>query len=213
MVVVASNAESYLSECLDSLRSQTLKRIEVIVVDNGSTDGTAVVAHQAAAQDPRFRVLELPQLGLTASRNAGRNSARKVSGLCGRDRHRATYGLCQLGQLAQRHWLRVRGGERTYSQPGKEAPAGLVNVTHDLDRPAQTLVISRLSCSTPARPTASFEGISGTLTSAASLTRQTARPRDCQRHTPGSAVRHASGSAASSALGSILESCCLIRSL
>ena len=72
VVVVASNAESYLNECLASLRSQTLTRIEVIVVDNGSADGTAAVAHHAAAHDPRFRVLACPQLGLTASRETER---------------------------------------------------------------------------------------------------------------------------------------------
>src|SRR5512132_1634763 len=54
VVVVASNAESYLRECLDSLRSQSLKRLEVLVVDDGSTDGTARVADEMAAEDPRF---------------------------------------------------------------------------------------------------------------------------------------------------------------
>ena len=71
VVVVATNAESYLNECLHSLRSQTLKRIEVLVVDNGSTDGTAVVAQEIAANDPRFRVIRRPRLGVSASRNAG----------------------------------------------------------------------------------------------------------------------------------------------
>src|SRR5213076_2590750 len=56
VVIVASNAESYLSQCLGSLRSQTLTAIEVIVVDNGSTDGTGAVADEMAAEDSRFRV-------------------------------------------------------------------------------------------------------------------------------------------------------------
>ena len=52
VVVVATNAEPYLSACLDSLRSQTLKRIEVLVVDNGSTDHTVAIPQEFADQDP-----------------------------------------------------------------------------------------------------------------------------------------------------------------
>src|SRR4029453_1919801 len=74
--VVPGNAEPYLRECLDSLRSQSLKRLEVLVIDDGSTDGTARVAEEMAAEDPRFRVLACPRLGPGASRNAGAQLAR-----------------------------------------------------------------------------------------------------------------------------------------
>ena len=65
VVVVACNAESYLSDCLVSLQSQNLKRLEVLVVDDGSTDDTVTVARAFATVDPRFHVHSRPRLGLT----------------------------------------------------------------------------------------------------------------------------------------------------
>lgn len=140
VVVVASNAESYLSECLDSLRSQTLKRIEVIVVDNGSTDGTAVVAQQAAAQDPRLRVLEFPQLGLTASRNAGARIARGrfLAFVDATDTVPRTAYASLVSSLRDTGSDFAAGSVRTVSRGRRRRPAW-TTVTHDLDRPAQTL--------------------------------------------------------------------------
>lgn len=56
VVVPAFNAARYLGAALDSVLSQSLRDLEVIVVDDGSTDQTAVIAHQYAALDPRVRV-------------------------------------------------------------------------------------------------------------------------------------------------------------
>ena len=126
VVVVASNAESYLSECLDSLRSQTLKRLEVLVVDNGSTDGTVTVAHACAAQIRGFGSSRGPQLGLTASRNAGARLARgKFLAFVDATDTVPRACLCQLDQLAATHWLGLCSRQRTHRHPGKEASASL----------------------------------------------------------------------------------------
>ena len=92
VVVVGHNAEAYLSECLESLRSQTLKRIEVLVVDDGSTDGTVDIARKIAAEDPRFQLLIRPQVGLDCMpAMTGVQVARgEFLAFRGRDRHRAT---------------------------------------------------------------------------------------------------------------------------
>jgi CDP-glycerol glycerophosphotransferase len=139
-VVVASNAEAYLSECLDSLRSQTLKRIEVIVVDNGSTDGTAALAYRAAAQDPRFRVLACPQLGLTASRNAGARIARGrfLAFVDATDTVPRTAYASLINSLRGTGSDFASGSVRTIIRGRRRRPAW-ATVTHDLDRPAQTL--------------------------------------------------------------------------
>jgi CDP-glycerol glycerophosphotransferase len=139
-VVVASNAESYLSGCLDSLRSQTLKRIEVIVVDNGSTDGTAAVARQAAAQDPRFRVLACPQIGLTASRNAGARIARGrfLAFVDATDIVPRTAYASLISSLRDTGSDFAAGNVRTVIRGRRRRPAW-ATVTHDLDRPARTL--------------------------------------------------------------------------
>ena len=57
VVIPARNAAATLDAALDSLHAQTMPDWEAIVVDNGSTDGTATVAHTHAARDPRVRFL------------------------------------------------------------------------------------------------------------------------------------------------------------
>ena len=61
ILVPAYNVESYLDECLQPLLSQTLKEIEIVVVDDGSSDRTATIAEQYAASDSRIRVIRLPK--------------------------------------------------------------------------------------------------------------------------------------------------------
>lgn len=67
--IPAFNTEDYIEECLQSLVSQTLKELEVIVVDDGSTDKTGRIADQYALLDPRIRVVHQEHLGVSAARN------------------------------------------------------------------------------------------------------------------------------------------------
>ena len=140
VVVVAGNAESYLSECLHSLQSQTLSGLEVIVVDNGSTDGTAAVAQQVATHDHRFRLLLRPPVTLTAARNAGALVARG-SFLAFVD---ATDTMPQTAYASLINSLRHTGSDfaagtvRTVVRGRRQRP-GWTTVTHDLDRPGVTL--------------------------------------------------------------------------
>ncbi len=70
ILVPAYNVEDYIEECLRSLISQTLKEIEVVVVDDGSTDQTAVIAERYAITDSRIRVIRLPEhQGVSQARN------------------------------------------------------------------------------------------------------------------------------------------------
>ena len=71
ILVPAYNVESYLDECLQSLLSQTLKEVEIVVVDDGSSDRTATIAEQYAASDSRIRIIRLPEhQGVSHARNA-----------------------------------------------------------------------------------------------------------------------------------------------
>ena len=65
------DAASTLPECLESIRRQTLEDWECLVVDDGSTDGTLSIVRQAAAADPRFRLLAGSAEGLIAALNRG----------------------------------------------------------------------------------------------------------------------------------------------
>ncbi len=140
VVAVATNAESYLSECLHSLRSQTLKRIEVLVVDNGSTDGTAVVAQDIAASDPRFRVIRRSRLGVTASRNAGARLAhgRFLAFVDASDTVPRTAYATLINSLRQTGSDFAAGSVRSVIRGRRRRPSW-TTTSHDLDRVAQTL--------------------------------------------------------------------------
>ncbi|MQY07521.1 bifunctional glycosyltransferase/CDP-glycerol:glycerophosphate glycerophosphotransferase [Actinomadura macrotermitis] len=71
VVVPVYNVEEYLRECLESLAGQTLRDLEVVVVDDGSLDGSATIAKDFAARDDRFRLVQQPNQGLGGARNTG----------------------------------------------------------------------------------------------------------------------------------------------
>ncbi|MFF2139167.1 CDP-glycerol glycerophosphotransferase family protein [Streptomyces sp. NPDC058193] len=71
VVVPVHNVEDYLEECLASLAGQTLRDIEFVLVDDGSTDGSRRIAEDFAARDDRFRCVHQPNAGLSAARNTG----------------------------------------------------------------------------------------------------------------------------------------------
>jgi CDP-glycerol glycerophosphotransferase len=76
VVVPIYNVEDYLAECLDSLRAQTFEDFEVIVVDDGSPDGSRAIAERYAGLDRRIRVIARENGGLGAARNTGLAHAR-----------------------------------------------------------------------------------------------------------------------------------------
>ncbi|MFD6276934.1 CDP-glycerol glycerophosphotransferase family protein [Streptomyces sp. NPDC060209] len=75
VVVPLYNVEEYLGACLDSLAGQTMADLEVVMVDDGSTDGGADVALEFSRRDPRFRLIRQKNAGLGAARNAGAGQA------------------------------------------------------------------------------------------------------------------------------------------
>lgn len=76
VLVPVYNVKRYLPQCLDSLAAQTLKSIEFICIDDGSTDGCSKILDCYAAQDDRFRVIHKDNSGYGASMNVGLRSAR-----------------------------------------------------------------------------------------------------------------------------------------
>ena len=86
MVVPAYDVASYLPACLDSLLGQTLRELEVVVVDDGATDESGAIADAYAARDPRVRVVHIENRGLGAARNEGIRHARgEYLGFCDAD--------------------------------------------------------------------------------------------------------------------------------
>jgi glycosyltransferase involved in cell wall biosynthesis len=75
VIVPAFNAEDTLSETLDSVRAQTLRDLEIIIVDDGSTDRTAAVAARHAEEDTRVKRLTSANSGVARARNLAIASA------------------------------------------------------------------------------------------------------------------------------------------
>ena len=71
VIIPVYNVEAYLRQCLDSVVNQTLKDIEIICVDDGSTDSSAEILKEYATKDGRIKVLTQSNSGAGAARNAG----------------------------------------------------------------------------------------------------------------------------------------------
>ncbi|MDP9862959.1 MULTISPECIES: glycosyltransferase family 2 protein [Streptosporangium] len=71
VIVPYYNVEPYFDDCLASIQGQTLGDLEVICVDDGSTDASAVIAKDYVSRDPRFRVVVQDNQGLGPARNTG----------------------------------------------------------------------------------------------------------------------------------------------
>lgn len=76
IVVPVYNAELFLTRALESLRNQVEKDIEIIVIDDGSTDSSADICDQFAQIDSRFRILHITNGGVSKARNEGMQLAR-----------------------------------------------------------------------------------------------------------------------------------------
>jgi CDP-glycerol glycerophosphotransferase len=71
VVVPIYNVEPYLAECLESLLAQTAGDLEVVMVDDGSTDGSAAIAERYAELDSCLRLVRQANHGLGHARNTG----------------------------------------------------------------------------------------------------------------------------------------------
>ena len=71
IIIPVYNVRKYICEAFDSVINQTYKNLEIIVIDDGSTDGSGRVCDAYAKKDPRIRVIHQENKGLSAARNAG----------------------------------------------------------------------------------------------------------------------------------------------
>jgi glycosyltransferase involved in cell wall biosynthesis len=71
VIIPVYNVEPYLKQCMDSVVGQTLKDIEIICVDDGSTDNSLDILREYAAEDSRIQIIEQKNAGAGAARNNG----------------------------------------------------------------------------------------------------------------------------------------------
>ena len=70
VIIPVFNTEKYLKQCIESLENQN-SNLEIIIVDDGSTDGSGVIADELGQKDPRIKVIHQEHKGLSAARNRG----------------------------------------------------------------------------------------------------------------------------------------------
>ncbi len=71
VVIPVYNAEPFLRECLESVRRQSYQNLEILLIDDGSTDRSGDLCEEMARMDPRFRVLHKANGGVSSARNMG----------------------------------------------------------------------------------------------------------------------------------------------
>ncbi len=76
VIIPAYNAARTLDETLHSVRGQTYSHLEVLIIDDGSTDGTAAIALHHAAADGRIRLIRQANAGVAVARNSGLEQAK-----------------------------------------------------------------------------------------------------------------------------------------
>ena len=76
VITPAYNVEPYLARCIESVLNQTLRDLELVVVDDGSTDGSAAIIAEFAARDERVRGFRGPNRGVSHARNVAMQHAR-----------------------------------------------------------------------------------------------------------------------------------------
>ena len=84
VIIPVYQAEKFLTECVESVRKQDYSELEIVLVNDGSTDRSNQMCEELAAADPRIRVIHQNNKGSGAARNAGiKRSNRKISSLPG----------------------------------------------------------------------------------------------------------------------------------
>jgi glycosyltransferase involved in cell wall biosynthesis len=76
VIIPIYNVEEYLEQCLESVAAQSYQDVEILCVIDGATDGSMAIAQRFAQREPRCRVIEQPNSGLSVARNTGVKEAR-----------------------------------------------------------------------------------------------------------------------------------------
>lgn len=126
VLVPICNVERYLRECLESLMAQTLEDLQIICIDDGSTDSSLSIAREFEALDPRFEIITKPNSGYGNSMNIGLDKSRgRYIGIVESDDFAECDMFEKLFSLADKHDADVVKSNffahTTYEDPSKDA--------------------------------------------------------------------------------------------
>ena len=134
VIVPVYNCEAYLPACIASLRAQTLEDIELIFVDDASSDGSLALLRAAQAEDARVRVIAFAEnRGVSAARNAGLDAAAgEFVGFCDADDWVEPQMFARLLAAAQ-----AADADASFCRVIKEREGGAENVPLGFDTGAR----------------------------------------------------------------------------
>lgn len=112
VIIPVHNGEKYLRECLDSVISQTLKDIEIIIIDDGSTDESLWICEEYAKRDSRIKLIRQNNKGAGEARNNGlRNASGEFAAFLDCDDYYPSVDILEtLYKKALEHNVKVCGG-------------------------------------------------------------------------------------------------------
>lgn len=125
VIVPVYNIREYLPRCVQSLQRQTCRELEILLVDDGSTDGTGELCDALAAEDERIRVLHKENGGTSSARNLGIEQARgEYLGFVDSDDYVEPDMYRRLYQAicGKENWL-VQVGRDEVDEQGKQLPS------------------------------------------------------------------------------------------
>lgn len=76
VIVPVHNGEAYLEKCIESIVTQDYEELEILVINDGSTDATAEICSRLSGQYENLQVIEMPDLGVSMARNRGLEQAK-----------------------------------------------------------------------------------------------------------------------------------------
>lgn len=115
VIIPAYNAELYIRECIESVLAQSLQNIQIICINDGSTDGTAELLHQYAIHDDRLLVIDQENAGYGHAINEGiRAASGEYVGIVEADDYVSSDMYERLWHIAHRHSLDFVKGDFAY---------------------------------------------------------------------------------------------------
>ena len=75
VIVPVYNIATYIEECINSILNQTFKELEIMIIDDGSIDGSSEICDKFAVNDKRVKVIHQENIGVVAARGVGVNAA------------------------------------------------------------------------------------------------------------------------------------------
>lgn len=113
VIIPLYNMEQYLEECLETVKNQTLHEIEILCINDGSTDNSLHILEKYSKSDTRFIIINQKNRGVAASRNQGIRMAKGkyVMFMDSDDKYPDNCVIEKLYEAAENHRVKIAGGE------------------------------------------------------------------------------------------------------